>query len=358
MASLISKNSYQSESSRWRAVAARDKGADGCFVYGVATTGIYCRPGCPSRQPKRENVRFFEHHQAAEDAGYRPCKRCQPQAAEPFDAAADAVKVACQLIETAERPPTLAQLADAVGLSKYHFHRLFKRVVGITPNQYAAEKRLEKVRVRIQQDDTITEAVFNAGYESTSRFYQHATPSLGMKPKEYKNGGVEMIIRFAIVSSYLGQMLVALSERGVCRIDLDESADLLQARLIASFPHAKLIPDAPGLGETVARVLTCLEQPGQGGDLPLDIQGTAFQRRVWSALQEIPAGTTASYAQVAAAVGNPKAVRAVAGACGANKIAVLIPCHRVVRSSGGLGGYRWGTDRKQRLLDHEAESVG
>lgn len=217
--------------------------------------------------------------------------------------------------------------------------------------------RLQKVRNRIRQDDTITEAVFNAGYESTSRFYQHAVPSLGMKPKAYQNGGAEMIIRFAVVPTFLGHMLVAQSDQGVCRIDLDESADLLQERLIASFPQAELVADPTGLGETVSRILGYLKQPEQSVDLPLDIQGTAFQRRVWRALQEIPAGSTASYAQVAVAVGNPKAVRAVAGACSANKIAVLIPCHRVVRSSGELGGYRWGTDRKRRLLEHEAESV-
>jgi AraC family transcriptional regulator of adaptative response/methylated-DNA-[protein]-cysteine methyltransferase len=348
---------FSTPSSRWQAVKQRDPRADGLFLYGVSTTGIYCRPVCPSRLPNRVNVQFFDNWLAAEQAGYRPCKRCTPHAPQRSDPSREIILRACQLIDTAEKTPTLAQLAAAVDLSPYYFHRLFKRVVGITPKQYAAERRLDKTRARLQQDATVTEAIYNAGFESSSRFYEKAAPSLGMKPSQYKNGGNRLMIRFAIGRSYLGWVLVAASEQGVCRIDFDDSRESLQHRLRESFPQAKLLAGDPDFAETVTQVLSFLDRPDQGLDLPLDIQGTAFQRRVWTALQQIPAGTTTSYGDVAAHIGQPKAARAVAQACGANNIAVAIPCHRVVGRSGQLGGYRWGVERKQAILQREADAA-
>jgi AraC family transcriptional regulator of adaptative response/methylated-DNA-[protein]-cysteine methyltransferase len=347
---------FHSESSRWQAVNQRDPQADGAFFYGVVTTGIYCRPTCASRLPNRENVRFFDGWQAAESAGFRPCKRCSPRQPRAADPAREIVLRACRLIEMAEKPPTLAQLAADVGLSPAYFHRLFKKWVGITPRQYAAEKRLDKARSGIQQETTIIEAIYNAGFESSSRFYEKATPALGMKPSEYKNGGKRLMIRFAISHAYLGWVLVAASEKGVCRIDFDDSQEALQQRLRDNFPQAELVSDDPEFAETVALVLAFLDQPKRGLDLPLDIQGTAFQRRVWAALQQIPVGITASYGDIAARIGQPKAARAVAQACGANHIAVAIPCHRVVRGNGELGGYRWGVDRKRAVLQRETDA--
>ena len=298
---------------------------------------------------------FFDTWEAAEQAGFRPCKRCTPNLPSAPDGTAAIVR-ACTLIETAEKPPTLQQLAAEVGLSSYHFHRLFKKVVGITPKQYAAEKRLERLRATIQQEHTITEAIYNAGFESSSRFYETATSTLGMKPSAYRSGGADEVIRFATARSYLGWVLVAATEQGICRIDFGDAPETLLARLQTSFPQARLLADDPDFGKIVAQVLAFLETPNQGLALPLDIQGTAFQRRVWMALQHIPAGATTSYADIAARIGSPQAARAVAQACAANNIAVAIPCHRVVRRDGDLGGYRWGLDRKRALLDREADA--
>ncbi len=346
-----------SDESRWQTVVRRDSQADRAFVYGVLTTGIYCRPGCASRLPKRENVRFFDTWEDAERAGLRSCKRCTPQMTAPRSTAEEVVVKACELIEMAEHVPTLQELADAVGLSPHYFHRVFKRAVGITPKQYADEKRLERVRAGIRSADSITEAVYGVGYESSSRFYETSTASLGMKPTEYRSGGDGVMITFAMTESYLGWVLVAATDQGICRIDLDDSPDALQSRLSASFPQARFLGDVPEFRDTVAQVLSFLESPEQGLGLPLDVQGTAFQRRVWAALQELPAGSTASYSDVASRIGKPKAARAVAGACASNQIAVAIPCHRVVRSDGQLGGYRWGLERKRALLDREMDQA-
>lgn len=348
-------NHTMSEPGRWQALVARDPQTDGAFVYAVSTTGIYCRPTCPSRLPNRENVAFFDTWQAAEQAGFRPCKRCTPHLPNAPEAT-EAIVRACAFIEAAEQPPTLQQVADEVGLSPYHFQRLFKKVVGITPKQYAVEKRLERVRAAIQQEGTITEAIYNAGFESSSRFYETAASALGMKPLAYRNGGSDVVIRCATARSYLGWVLVAATEQGICRIDFGDAPETLLARLQASFPQARLLDDDPDFGNIVAQVLAFLERPDQGLALPLDIQGTAFQRRVWMALQHIPAGATASYADIAARIGSPQAARAVAQACASNNIAVAIPCHRVVRRDGDVGGYRWGLDRKRALLDREADA--
>ena len=339
---------------RWQAVVARNRQADGDFVYAVSTTGIYCRPWCPSRLPRRKNVQFFDAWQTAEEAGFRPCKRCVPQKPDASDTAVDAVVQACKMIEEAEKAPTLNQLAAAVGLSPYYFHRLFKKTVGVTPKQYALEKRLHRVRSNLQGEGTITEAIYNAGYESGSRFYEDAKSSLGMKASEYQKGGQGLLIHYAIVQSYLGWVLVAATGQGVCQIDFGDSPEILLENLKGRFPEANLNENDLAFGELVGQVLTFLEMPNENLTLPLDIQGTAFQRRVWATLQNIPPGSTASYANIAARIGQPKAARAVAQACASNKIAVAIPCHRVVRSDGKLGGYRWGLERKRVILEREA----
>ena len=348
-------HSFSTDSARWAALVARDLQANGRFVYGVMTTGIYCRPICPSRRPNRENVQFFNNSAEAEQANFRPCKRCTPHLANQPDTGMTAVIRACHIIEEAEQPPTLNQLANAVGLSPYYFHRLFKKIVGVTPKQYTNQKRLERVRLQLQQDDTVTTAIYNAGYESSSRFYAQANATLGMKPSKFQRGGQGITIHFAIVPSYLGWVLVAATEQGICQIDFGDTPDALHTRLQTNFPQATLETGDADFEAIVAQVLAFLDAPDQNLTLPLDIQGTAFQQRVWAALQNIPVGTTASYAEVATHIGQPKAARAVAQACAANRLAVAIPCHRVVRSNGELGGYRWGIERKQTLLDREKE---
>ena len=345
---------FVTDVTRWEAIVQRLPEADGRFFYGVSTTGIYCRPVCPSRLPNRENVQFFASSQQAEEAGYRPCKRCSPQAPADADPLLPAIVRACQMIEESEQLPALQDLADAAGLSKYHFHRQFKKIVGVTPRQYAAERRAQRVRDELQKEAAVTDAIYNAGFESSSRFYETADAALGMKPKEYLQGGPGVSISYAIVQTYLGWMLVAATGRGLCKIAFGDAPERLNAELEESFPNAEFDDDDPWFQETVTHVLAHLEQPQQSLNLPLDIQGTAFQQRVWSALQQIPAGSTRTYSEVAVQIGKPEAVRAVAQACAANKIAVLIPCHRVVRSDGGLGGYRWGVERKRALLAHEA----
>lgn len=348
---------YTTEAQRWAAVLDRDRQAETAFVYAVVTTGVYCRPGCSSRQPKRANTRFFDDAEAAEAAGFRPCKRCTPRSVGRPDPQREAVLQACRLIDEAEQPPTLDELAAAVGLSPYHFHRLFKQITGITPNAYARARRADRLRATLQEKPTVTDALYDAGYGSSSRLYEESNAALGMTPRTYQNGAPGQIIRYAVAPSYLGQVLVAATDRGICRIDLGDSAAALEARLRETFPQADLRPGDAAFAETVSAVLSFLEVPKPSLDMPLDIRGTAFQRQVWSALQQIPPGTTMSYAEVAAAIGKPNAVRAVAGACAANTLAVAIPCHRVVRSDGELGGYRWGLARKEALLEHENDTL-
>ncbi|MBN1250243.1 MAG: bifunctional DNA-binding transcriptional regulator/O6-methylguanine-DNA methyltransferase Ada [Anaerolineae bacterium] len=347
-------DTYQTDTARWEAVVQRDPEAADAFVYAVVTTGIYCRPGCPSRLPNRENVRFHDSWESAEAAGFRPCKRCTPQSPAESDAGLRAVIDACRIIEAAERSPSLRELADAVGYSPYHFQRLFKERVGITPKQYAMEKRADRVREGLQAEPTVTQAIYGAGFESAGRFYESAAPVLGMKPSQYKHGAEGLSIRYALAQSYLGWVLVAATEQGICRIDFGNTPEALVGRLRADFPRADLQTDSPGFDTVVHEVLALLEAPDRGLSLPLDIQGTAFQRRVWSVLQQIPAGATASYSEIAAKIGSPKGARAVAQACASNRLAVAVPCHRVVRSDGGLGGYRWGLERKRAILERES----
>jgi AraC family transcriptional regulator of adaptative response/methylated-DNA-[protein]-cysteine methyltransferase len=340
----------------WQAVVSRDARADGKFYYSVSTTGIYCRPGCPSRLPLRKNVRFHATCADAEAAGFRPCKRCQPNAAKLEAQYAAAVTRACRIIEQAEISPPLAELARLAGMSRFHFHRVFKRVVGLTPGAYKAARRAERLRQALPRARSVTAAIYDAGYKSNSRFYAKSSQMLGMKPKKFRRGGIDTAIRFAIESCRLGFVLVGASDKGVCAILLGDDQEALAATLKARFPNATLINGDRDFKRQVAQVVKAVATPRAGIDLPLDVQGTAFQQRVWEALRQIPPGTTASYSEIARRIGRPRAVRAVASACAANWIAVAIPCHRVVRHDGNLSGYRWGVERKRALLDKEREA--
>ncbi len=339
----------------WAAVKARDAAFDGKFVTAVATTGIYCRPSCPARHPLRENVRFYGTCGEAEAAGYRPCKRCKPNAPSLGDEHAAKVAEACRIIEAAEAPPTLDGLAAAVGLSAYHFHRLFKAAVGVTPKGYALAHRQKRMRTALKGDKSVTEAIYEAGFNSSGRFYAGAEQALGMTPSEFRAGGANAEIRYATARCSLGLVQVAASAKGVCSIMLGDDAEELARELRDRFAKARLGPGDRKFAALVAKVVAFIEGPGSTLELPLDVRGTAFQHRVWMALRDIPAGKTASYAEIAKRIGKPAAVRAVAAACAANKIAVAIPCHRVVKSDGGLSGYRWGPERKRELLRREAK---
>ncbi|MDP3844540.1 MAG: bifunctional DNA-binding transcriptional regulator/O6-methylguanine-DNA methyltransferase Ada [Oxalobacteraceae bacterium] len=349
---------------RWAAVVARKFEADGTFYYSVKSTGVYCRPSCTARLARPENVRFHISREDAEQAGFRPCKRCKPDQPSLLDQYAVKVTAACRIIETSESAPGLHELATRVGVSAYHFHRVFKQIAGLTPREYAVAQREKRVRNALELDgsgtriDTITEAIFDAGYNANSRFYEKSNAVLGMTPTNYRAGGANMEIRFAIGECTLGAILVAQSERGVCAILMGDDPDALARDLQDRFPRASLIGGDSAFEQLVATVVGFVEAPGKGLNLPLDIRGTAFQQRVWQALREIPAGQTASYTEIALRIGAPKSVRAVAGACAANALAVAIPCHRVVRNDGGLSGYRWGVERKRALLDNEARIVG
>lgn len=338
---------------RWQALRDRDASRDGQFVYAVKTTGIYCRPGCPSRLPKPANVEFFDSCEGAEMSGYRACRRCKPKEASLSSRQADLVAEACRQIESAEEVPTLDILAEQAGLSPFHFHRIFKSVTGLTPKEYADAHRARRVRDELAAGESVTSAIYGAGFNSSGRFYEGAGKRLGMKPSAFRKGGAEAEIRFAIGQCSLGAILVAQSERGVCAILLDDDPEALLRDLEDRFPNATLIGGDAGFEDLVAKVVGFVEAPNLGLDLPLDVRGTAFQERVWRALRDIPAGETVSYSDLAQRIGSPGAVRAVAGACAANKIAVAIPCHRVVRNDGQLSGYRWGVERKRTLLSRE-----
>jgi AraC family transcriptional regulator of adaptative response/methylated-DNA-[protein]-cysteine methyltransferase len=339
---------------RWAAVVARDPKADGRFFYSVKSTGVYCRPSCAARTPRPENVAFHASAEAAQRAGFRPCKRCRPDQPPRAQRDAATVEALCRFIDAADELPTLAQLAQHAGLSPYHLHRRFKAVTGLTPKAYAAERRADRVRRELARSDTVTGAIYDAGFNSSGRFYAQADRMLGMTPARYRAGGAEAEIRFAVGECSLGSILVAGSDRGVCAILLGDDPDALVRDLQDRFPQARLIGGDAAFEQWVARVVGFVEAPGLGLDLPLDVRGTAFQQRVWRALQEIPPGSTASYSEIALRIGAPKSVRAVAQACGANPLAVAIPCHRVVRQDGGLSGYRWGVARKRALLARES----
>lgn len=342
-----------SDDPRWLALQARSARADGDFVYGVVTTGVYCKPSCPSRLPKPEHVQFFDNVAAAEAAGLRPCKRCKPD--QLVDPQLEKIALACRLLEQ-EQPPSLTELAAHAGLSKDHFQRLFKRVMGLSPKAYAQAHRAERLRAELQRGASVTEAIFAAGYNANSRFYEKSDAVLGMTATRFKRGGEAATIKFAIAQASLGAVMVAATDKGICAILLDDDPDFLVRDLQDRFPRAELIGGDTEFERQVATVIGFIEQPALGLDLPLDIRGTAFQQRVWQALRAIPAGSTASYTEVAERIGSPRAVRAVAGACAANALAVVIPCHRVVRQDGDLSGYRWGVERKRELLARERQA--
>ena len=342
------------EDERWAAVVRRDPAADGRFYYSVSTTGVYCRPSCAARRARREHVGFHLTCAEAEAAGFRPCKRCRPDAAPLAERRAAAVARACRLIEAAEEVPSLDALARAAGMSRFHFHRVFRAITGVTPKAYADAQRARRVRDELAQRDTVTEAIYGAGFNSSGRFYAASPDLLGMTPTVFRAGGNGAAIRFAVGECSLGSILVAATDKGVCAIQFGDDPDALLRELQDRFPKARLIGADKDFERMVARVVGFVEAPAQGFDLPLDVRGTAFQQRVWQALRAIPSGATASYAEIAERIGQPKAVRAVARACASNGIAVAIPCHRVVRRDGALSGYRWGVERRRALLEREA----
>jgi AraC family transcriptional regulator, regulatory protein of adaptative response / methylated-DNA-[protein]-cysteine methyltransferase len=341
------------EEDRWKAVIERDRKADGQFYYSVATTGVYCRPSCGARRPRRENVQFHATRAAAEKAGFRPCKRCRPNEPEAADQRVAAIEEACRTLESAEESPDLDKIAEAARMSRFHFQRVFKAVTGITPRAYFAECRMRRVKAELARSRTITEAIYEAGFNSNGRFYANSTQMLGMTPKDFRSGGSRVRIRFAVGESSLGSILVAATEKGLCSILLGDDPESLVREFHERFRSAELIGGDAEFEKWVATAIGFIEDPSQGLNLRLDVRGTAFQQRVWQALRQIPVGSTISYEEIAKRIGAPRSVRAVAGACASNSLAVAIPCHRVVRKDGGLAGYRWGVERKAALLARE-----
>jgi AraC family transcriptional regulator of adaptative response/methylated-DNA-[protein]-cysteine methyltransferase len=341
------------DDTRWDLVARHDRSADGAFVYAVASTGIYCRPSCSSRRPRRDRVAFFDAPADAERAGYRACRRCRPNEAVAADPWVDKIRRACVYLANVEGHPSLATLARRLGGSPYHLQRNFKRIVGVTPRAYAEACRLRRVKGHLQQGVDVTGAMFDAGYGSSSRFYERAVPKLGMTPATYRRGGAGMHIRYAIVESPLGRLLVAATDRGVCAIAMAASDRELETALSREYPAATIAADEGSLAKWTKQILRHLAGRQPRLDLPLDVQATAFQWQVWEALAAIPYGETRTYGEIAAAIGRPRAVRAVARACATNRVALAVPCHRVVAATGGTGGYRWGAARKRELLKRE-----
>ncbi len=337
---------------RWALVCARDRSADGRFVYAVSSTGIFCRPSCPSRRPRPERVRFYDSTDAAQQAGFRACLRCRPleAAADPWVAR---IERACRDIARAAAPPPLATLARRAGSSPYHFLRNFKRIVGVTPRAFAETRRFESVKRHLRADGNVTTAIFDAGFASSSRFYEGAAARLAMTPSAYRAGGAGETIQYATAASPLGRVLIAATGRGVCRVALGDDEAALAASLRAEYPRAEVEKAQAVLRATLAQVTEYLAGKRPDLDLPLDVRATAFQRQVWEALKAIPSGETRTYGEVARAVGRPTASRAVARACASNPVALVVPCHRVVPAAGGAGGYRWGRERKARLLARE-----
>ena len=339
---------------RWQAVTSKDPSVDGQFVFAVSSTGVYCRPSCPSRRPRRENVSFFQFPEAAERAGFRACLRCRPKETRVVDDHVEMTQRVCKLIEESDdEPTTLAKLSQAVGVSPFHLQRTFKSVMGITPSEFAEECRIRKFRKSVRSGGAVTQAIYDAGYGSSSRLYEGAASQLGMTPATYGKGGRGAVINYAVVECHLGQLLVAATSKGVCSVKLGDTPEELANDLASEFPSAQISSDQQSLQPSVRAVVNYLSHKTPHIDLPLDIQATAFQRQVWEQLRAIPYGKTYSYTQVAKAIGQEKAVRAVARACATNPVALVIPCHRVIREDSSLGGYRWGLNRKKQLLKDE-----
>jgi AraC family transcriptional regulator of adaptative response/methylated-DNA-[protein]-cysteine methyltransferase len=349
---------------RWHAVETRDSFADGAFVYAVLSTGIYCRPSCPSKKPRRAQVLFFRVPEDAERKGYRPCLRCRPAQAEQRDPKAAAVARVCRHIETVLADPNsagdenalkLRALASRAGISAHQLGRAFRRLMGITPRQYADSLRMRRLKSRLKKGDDVTTALYDAGFGSSSRLYERAPQQLGMTPATYRRGGEGMQIRYTLAASPLGHVLVAATKRGISAIYLSENDATLESELRREYPRAQIERDRHGLENWVRQIVAHLRGREPRLDLPTDVQATAFQRRVWEELRRIPYGTTRTYTQVARAIGQPTAVRAVARACATNPVSIVVPCHRVVREDGNLAGYRWGISRKEALIAHESQ---
>jgi len=349
-------NSTDQTNARWEAISRRDAAADGSFVYGVVTTGVYCLPSCGSRAARRENVRFYADNDTAEAAGFRACKRCRPDGASLAVRQTEQVVALCRYIEGLDQPPTLQALASHAGLSPSHLSRIFKKVTGVTPKGYCKLHQSKRVCAALRAADSVTDAIYSAGYSSSSRFYENADAIIGMTPTEFRAGGTALPIRFAVGECSLGSVLVAATERGICTVTLGDDPEVLVRDLERRFFEAELIGSDARFMSLVARVVGLIESPQTGLDLPLDIRGTTFQLKVWTALRKVPAGSTLNYRELAIAIGRPTAARAVAAACAANPVAVAIPCHRVIRKDGGLAGYRWGIERKRTLLAREAQA--
>lgn len=352
----MTANVHTLDDQRWNALLERQFDHLTPFFYAVVTTGVVCRPGCASRQPRRENVRFFDSLAAAERAGFRACKRCRPDAETHQQQQRQALVASCRRLEQEDPTPTLAELAADMNLSQWHFQRLFRRLLGITPHQYATEYRAGRLKSALKTAASVTEASYAAGYGSSSRLFEAARARLSMSPSDYRQGAPGQRLHYGLAPCHLGWVGLVASERGICGIELADMADSLLDRLQRTFAKAELIAAGAAFDELLARVVAFLARPEQELDLPLDIQGTAFQCQVWQALRTVPAGQTLSYAQLAARLGRPQASRAVAGACAANKLAVVVPCHRITRADGAISGYRWGVERKRQLLDQEAKT--
>jgi AraC family transcriptional regulator of adaptative response/methylated-DNA-[protein]-cysteine methyltransferase len=348
----------ETDESQWQAVLTKDARCDGQFVFAVSSTGIYCRPSCGSRRPRRENVSFFQSPEAAEQAGFRACHRCHPRKARVIDPQIQMARQVCRLIEENEGEPiTLAALSEQLGVSSFHLQRTFKSIMGITPRRYAETCRVNRFKHGVRKGEAITSAIYDAGYGSSSRLYESASSQLGMTPATYGKGGRGAVINYAVVETSLGRLLVAATNKGVCSVMLGDSDAALKADLLNEFPAAEIRHDEKLLRSSVNTIVAHLKSKSPHIDLPLDIQATAFQRQVWEQLRAIPYGQTHSYSEVAKAIGQEKAVRAVARACATNPVALVIPCHRVIREDKSLGGYRWGLERKKKLLERERAST-
>jgi AraC family transcriptional regulator, regulatory protein of adaptative response / methylated-DNA-[protein]-cysteine methyltransferase len=353
---MTSHTDRVSEDRYWQVLVERDAGARSAFVYGVCSTGIFCRPGCPSRLPRKENVEFFPDAAAAEKAGYRPCRRCAPDKDAAQEEQSQKVIGACRLIEASDEPPELGLLAERAGMSRSHFHRLFKKIVGVTPKQYGRHWRTRRFQALLKKGEAVTEALYGAGYGSSSGPYRSVEEGLAMAPRTYRDGGRGEILSYGIAQCFLGWLIVVATDKGVCAVEFGDNPEVLVKQQQQRFSLATLIEGDRDFHQLVRAVVSRIHEPAGGGSIPLDIRGTVFELKVWNALRRIPPGSTVSYSELAERIGRPRSVRAVAGACGRNRLGGLIPCHRVVAKDGSLAGYRWGLERKRQLL--AAERLG